>query len=125
MDQNYSDWIIHFHFIRVFGLSTKSLETLGVVFVRPYVRTSRFFLETVLSLLFSETLQVVRACKRKKNVPSAFLIIFTVLAILAKNWPKLAFLAENNQNGGFLLFSQNHASVFPNFWSLHHRWMDL
>ena len=36
------------------------------------------------SLLFSETLRLVRACKREKNVPSAFLIFFTTLAILAK-----------------------------------------
>ena len=42
------------------------------------------------SLLFSETLQLVRACRCEKNVPSAFLKIFTVLAILAKNWLKLA-----------------------------------
>ena len=43
------------------------------------------------SLLFSETLELVRACKCEKNVPSAFFIILTVLAILAKNWSKLAF----------------------------------
>ena len=39
------------------------------------------------SLLFSETLQLVRACKREKNVTNIFLIIFT---FLAKNCPKLA-----------------------------------
>ena len=50
------------------------------------VRSSHFFSETV-HYFFSETLQLFRACKREKNVPSAFLII---LAILAKNWPKLA-----------------------------------
>ena len=42
------------------------------------------------SLLFSETLQLVRACKHEKNVPRSFLIIFTVLAILTKKWSKLA-----------------------------------
>ena len=28
---------------------------------------------------------------REKNFPSAFLIIFTILPILPKNWPKLGF----------------------------------
>ena len=55
--------------------------------VRPYMRTYVTLLLENRSLLFSETLQLVRACKREKNVPNAFLIIFTVLA---KNWPKLA-----------------------------------
>ena len=59
------------------------------VCVRAYVCLSRFFSETV-HYFFSETLQLVRACKCEKNVPSAFLIIFTVFAILAKNWSKLA-----------------------------------
>ena len=76
----------------IFGLSTKSLETLGVTSVRPYVRSFVRSLVTRFlgnhSLLFSETLQLVRACKCEKNVPSAFLIIFTILAILAKNWSK-------------------------------------
>ena len=44
----------------------------------------------ILSLLFSETLQLVRACKGGKNVPSAFLKKNPVLPILAKNCPKLA-----------------------------------
>ena len=38
------------------------------------------------SLLFSETLQLVRACKHEKNVPSAFLIILTVLAMCLDVW---------------------------------------
>ena len=62
------------------------IENLGVVFVRMYVT---LFLGKR-SLLFSKTLQLVRACKPEKNVPSAFLIIFTVLGISAKkfqNWP--------------------------------------
>ena len=58
--------------------------------VRASVRTCVTRLLENRSLLFSETLQLVRACKREKNVPSTFLIIFTVLAILAKNWSKLA-----------------------------------
>ena len=41
-----------------------------------YVRTSARLILGNRSLLFSETLQLVRACKREKNVPSAFLIIF-------------------------------------------------
>ena len=59
--------------------------------VCPFVRSSVTLFLGNRSLLFSETLQLVRACKQEKNVPSAFLIIFTVSAILAKNWPKLAF----------------------------------
>ena len=58
--------------------------------VRSFVRSSvPDFLENR-SLLFSETWQLVRTRKGGKNVPSAFLIIFTVFAILAKNSPKLA-----------------------------------
>ena len=55
--------------------------------MRSYVRTSVTLFLGNRSLLFSETLQLVRACKCEKNVSSAFLIIFT---ILAKNWSKLA-----------------------------------
>ena len=68
------------------------VETLGVAFVRTYVRTYVRSSVTLFlgnrSLLFYETLQLVRACRCEKNVPSAFLKIFTVLAILAKNCPK-------------------------------------
>ena len=68
-------------FQALFDLSTELLETLGVAsvrpFVRPYVRNA-FSRKPLIT--FSETLQLVRACRRKKNVPSAFLIIFTVLA---------------------------------------------
>ena len=74
----------------IFGLSTKSLETLGVTSVRTSVRTSVTRFLGNRSLLFSETLQLVRAFRCEKNVPSAFLKIFTVLAILAKNWSKWA-----------------------------------
>ena len=84
------------------------VETLGVAFVRPYVRPfARTYATLFLgnrSLLFSETVQLVRACRCEKNFPSAFLIIFTVLAILAKNCPKWPFLAKNDQNGGFWHF---------------------
>ena len=76
------------------SLDQRSFETLGVTSVRSYVRSSVRLSVTLFlgnrSLLFSETLQLVRDCKCEKNVPSAFLIIFTVLAILAKNWSKLA-----------------------------------
>ena len=65
------------------------VETLGVAFVRPCVT---LFLGNR-SLLFYETLQLVRACRCEKNYPSAFLKIFIVLAILAKNSPKWPFLA--------------------------------
>ena len=64
-------------------LIRKNLEFSPRPTVRPFVRK---YLE-IRSLLFSETLQLVWACKREKNVPSAFLIIFAILAILAKNWP--------------------------------------
>ena len=55
-----------------------------------------------LSLLFSETFQLVRACKCEKNVPSAFLIIFTVIWLdvcnsLFKGWKSL----KNLKVGGF------------------------
>ena len=42
------------------------------------------------SLLFSETLQLIRAFNSEKNVPNAFLKKIPVLLILAKNCPKLA-----------------------------------
>ena len=42
------------------------------------------------SLLFSETLQLIRAFNSEKNVPKAFLKKNPVLPILAKNCPKLA-----------------------------------
>ena len=65
-------------------LIRKNLKFSPRPFVRPCVRK---YLE-IRSLLSSETLQLVRTQKRGKNVPSAFLIIFTVLAILAKICPK-------------------------------------
>ena len=60
--------------------------------VRAYVRSRGTLFLGNRSLLFSETLHILRACKHQKNVPRAFLIIFTVLAILAKKWSKLAIL---------------------------------
>ena len=76
----------------IFGLSTNwSLRpSESRLSVRTSVCPSAALFLGNRSLLFSETLLLVRACKREKNVPSAFLIIFTVLAILAKNWSKLA-----------------------------------
>ena len=90
-------WFSHFYS----SLDQLVVETLGVTSVRTYVRTFvRPFVRSYAtlflgnrSLLFYETLQLVRACKCEKNVPSAFLKIFTVLAILAKNCPKWPFLA--------------------------------
>ena len=73
-------------------------------FVCPFVRPSVTQFLKNLSLLFSETLQLVRACKREKNIPSAFLKKNPVLPLLAKNCPKLAILAQNAKNGGFSLF---------------------
>ena len=56
------------------------------------------------SLLFSETLQLVRACKWEKNVPSAFLKKIPVSPILPKNCPKLVILAQNAQKWRFFAF---------------------
>ena len=79
--------IVHF-----WSLDQLVVETLGVAFVRTYVHPFvRNAFSRKLFIIFSETLELVRACKREKNVPSAFLIIFTVLAILAKNWSKWPF----------------------------------
>ena len=61
--------------------------------VRSYVHPSRCCSKTV-HYFFSETLQLVRACKREKNVISAFLKKIPVLPILAKNCPKLAILLD-------------------------------
>ena len=80
------------------------VETLGVTSVRTSVHSYATLFLGNRSLLFYETLQLVRACRLEKNVPSAFLKIFTVLAILAKNCPKWPFLAKNDQNGGFFHF---------------------
>ena len=66
--------------------SRKNLEFSHRSFVRSFVPD---FLKNR-SLLFSETLQLVRACKCEKNFPSAVLKKIPVLPILAKNCPKLA-----------------------------------
>ena len=74
--------------IRIFGLSPNWSHLYVRPFVRPSVRPSVTPFHGNRSWLFSETLQLVRACRCEKNVPSAFLKISTVLAILAKNCPK-------------------------------------
>ena len=81
---------------------------------RPFVTA---FLE-IHPLLFSETLQLVRTQKGGKNVPSAFLIIFTVLAILAKNCPKWAFLAQSDKK----IFLRTTHQIFLIFCSKHSLW---
>ena len=58
--------------------------------MRTYVRPDVTLLLENRSLLFSETLHLVRACKCEKNVPSAFLKKIPVSPILAKNCPELA-----------------------------------
>ena len=55
----------------------------------PKMEVFRIFLG-IPSLLFSETLQLIRAFNSEKNVPNAFLTKNPVLPILAKNCPKLA-----------------------------------
>ena len=68
-------------FPNFWSLDQLVVETLGVASVRLYVRPY--------VTLFLGNRSLVRACKCEKNVPIAFLIIFTLLAILAKIWPKL------------------------------------
>ena len=60
----------------------------------PKMEVFRIFLG-IPSLLFSETLHLIRAFNSEKNVPNAFLKKIPVLPILAKNCPKLAILAQN------------------------------
>ena len=55
----------------------------------PKMEVFRIFLG-IPSLLFSETLQLIRAFNSEKNFPNAFLKNNPVLLILAKNYPKLA-----------------------------------
>ena len=62
---------------------------------------------------FPEILYEVRVQKVRKNVPRAFWIIFT---ILAKNWPKFVFLAEN---GGCCFLRTAHYIFL--FFCLKHR----
>ena len=50
------------------------------------------------SLLFSESLHLIRACQREKNVPNDFLKENPVSPFLAKNCPKLAIWLD----AGFL-----------------------
>ena len=83
---------------------------------RPSVHASvRMYVTLLLetrSLLFSETLQLVRACKCEKNVPSAFLKKIPVLPILAKNCPKLAILAQNAQKWRFFAYFSESLHYF-------------
>ena len=76
------------------SLDQLDVETLGVTSIRPSVR---YAFSRKQFITFSKTLQSVRACKREKNVPSAFLKKIPVLPILAKSCPKLAILAQNAQ----------------------------
>ena len=66
------------------------------------------------SLLFSETLQWVRACRCEKNVPSAFLIIFTC--------PKWPFLPKWPKMEVFCIFSRTAHQNFLIFCSKHSLW---
>ena len=87
-------------------LIRKNLEFSPRPFVRSSVRSQRVFSES-LHYFFSETFQLVRACKGGKNFPSAFLKKNPVLSILANNCPKLAIFGQNAKNGGFSHFSRN------------------
>jgi len=107
-----------------FGLSTNwSFETLGVASVRTSVRTSGTLFLRNRSSDFYEILYEVRVQKVRKNVPSAFLIIFTVLAILAKNSPKWVFLAQSDKKWRFFaFFSRTTHQIFLFFCSKHSLW---
>ena len=93
------------------SLDEWSFEILGVASVRTSIRASAKLFLRNRSLLFSETLHLVRACKCKKNVSSTLLIIFTVLAILAKNaknWPLWPKMTNNRTVHQFInFFSKN------------------
>ena len=81
-------------------------------FVRPSVRLSAMAFLEIRSLFFSETLQLVRACKGGKNVSSAFLKKNPVLPILAKNCQKLGILAQNAQKWRFFAFFSESPHYF-------------
>ena len=71
------------------------------------------------SLLLSETLQLVRAYKRNKNVPNAFLKNSCFAHFgpkTVKNWP---FWPKMPKNGGFSYFFRNpFIRICYFFWSL-------
>ena len=75
--------------------------------VRPYVRTYVTLLLENRSLLFSETLQLVRACKCEKNVPSAFLKKFPFCRFWPKTVQNCPFWPKIPKNGGFPNLSRN------------------
>ena len=92
-------------------------------YVRPFVRSYVTLFLKNRSSDFSEILYEVRVQKVRKNVPSAFLIIFTILAILAKNCPKWAFLAQNDKKWRFFaFFSRTTHQIFLIFCSKHSLW---
>ena len=96
-------------FSSIFGLPTKSVDLKDS---RPSVCTSvRHAIARKQFITFFWNFAVM-ACKREKNVPSAFLKKFPVLPILAKNCPKLAILA---QKWRFSHFSRNPFITF--FWN--------
>ena len=110
--EDFLNKIKNFYF---WALDQRSFETLGVVFICPSVHTYVTLFLGNRSLLFSETLQLVRACKHEKNVPSAFLIIFPVLAILAilaKNFQNGPFWPKINKNRGFSFFPEPRIRIF-------------
>ena len=61
---------------------------------------------------FSETLQLVRTQKGRKNVPSAFLKKNPVSPILANNCPKLAIFGQNTQKWRFFAFFSESLHYF-------------
>ena len=71
----------------------------------PSLRLSHILSESIHSKFPKfEILYEVGVQKVRENFFKRFLMIFTVLAILAKNCPKLTFLAQNYQKWIFSLF---------------------
>ena len=77
----------------------------------PKMEVFRIFLG-IRSLLFSETLQLIRAFNWLKNVPSAFLKKNPVSPILAKNCPKLVIFDQNAQKWRFFAFFSESLHYF-------------
>ena len=77
-------------------------------------------LSLLISVLFSETLLLVRACKRNKNVPSAFFEKFPFFPF----WPKIGHIGPKCQKMEvFRIFLTIHSLEFaifcfkPSLWS--------
>ena len=84
-------------------------------FVRPYARACATLFLGNCSLLFYETLQLVRACKREKKCSKRFFEKIPVLPILSKNWP---FWPKMPKMEVFRIFFAIRSLEFANFFLL-------